>query len=157
MARHNLPALATYRDAFRCPVGLSDHHAGVEMLHAAIALGANVVEKGVFPDDLERDQDVAHGLPIGQLAATLRECANVSAAMQLPDPLIATGHPARMGLTAARNLPAGRVLTLDDLAFAFPAIGVPVEHVGDIVGRRLSRPVKPGIPIDWSSIEGGRT
>lgn len=153
VARHNLPALATYREAFRCPVGLSDHHAGVEMLHAAIALGANVIEKGVYPDEVERDQDVAHGLPISRLAATLRQCANISAALLVPDPLIAAGHPARMGLTAARDVPAGHVLILDDLAYAFPAVGVPVEQVNEAIGCRVIRAVAAGQPLTWSVLQ----
>jgi len=155
VSRHNLQRLAVLREACRCPIGLSDHHAGVEMLHAAIALGANVIEKGVYPDEVERDQDIAHGLPAGRLADTLRQCANVARAMQPPpaDAPAPSGHPARMGLVAARELPAGHQLAPGDLAYAFPAIGVPVEQVTEALGLRLIKPITKGMPIDWASLD----
>jgi sialic acid synthase SpsE len=155
VSRHQLSKLIGYRDTFKCPVGLSDHHGGDEMLYAAIALGASVVEKGVYPDDTERDQDVAHGLPISRLADVIRKCANVAAAMQPPpaDAPGPAGHPARMGLIAAAALDAGQVLRAGDLRFAFPALGVPVEQIGEAVGKRLRRAVERGRPIGWSDLE----
>ncbi len=155
VSRHELGKLAVLRDAFKCPVGLSDHHAGDEMLYAAIALGASVVEKGVYPDDTERDQDVAHGLPVSRLAGVLRKCANVAAAMQ-PRPADApapAGHPARMGLIAAIDLPRGHVLSADDVTFAFPALGVPVERIDEALGRRLGRAIDRGRPVGWIDLE----
>jgi sialic acid synthase SpsE len=156
VARHHLRRLESYRQDFACPVGLSDHHAGVEMLFAAIALGASVVEKGVYPDEVERDQDVAHGLPASRLADTVRQCANVSAALQ-PPPAGApapAGHPARMGLVAARALAAGHRLREGDVTFAFPAVGIPVQEVNDAIGLQLVRPVAAGTPIEWPMLQG---
>lgn len=155
VARHNLRRMLDFRDAFGCPVGLSDHHAGVEILFAAIALGASVVEKGVFPDSAVRDQDLAHGLAASALAETMRQCANVSAAMQpLPaDAPTPQGHPARMGVIARHDMPAGHTLAAADLSYAFPALGVPVEHAHEITGRRLLDDVSRGAPIGWHNIE----
>ena len=79
--QHHLRMLPTLRSLFDCPVGLSDHHAGEEMLYAGIALGAHVLEKGICPDDTPADQDVHHALPIGRLAAVLSRCADVHAAL----------------------------------------------------------------------------
>lgn len=155
VARHDLRRMIRYRSDFGCPSGLSDHHAGVEMLIAAIALGASVVEKGVYPDHVQRDQDVAHGLPVSHLANTIRQCANVSAAIQPlpPDAPAPAGHPARMGVVARHDMPAGHTLTLADLSFAFPAIGVPVEQAREIIGRRLVDDVSRGAPIAWSTLQ----
>ena len=41
----NLRAMATMRDAFGVPVGLSDHTRGIAVAAAAAALGAELVEK----------------------------------------------------------------------------------------------------------------
>jgi N,N'-diacetyllegionaminate synthase len=41
----NLRAMATMRDAFGVPVGLSDHTTGIAVAAAAAALGAELVEK----------------------------------------------------------------------------------------------------------------
>ncbi len=45
MEEVNLKAMCTLRDAFRLPVGYSDHTEGVEVAVAAVALGACVIEK----------------------------------------------------------------------------------------------------------------
>ena len=47
---HNLRIMQTYLQAFGLPVGLSDHHVGVEMLYMSVALGATLLEKGVHVD-----------------------------------------------------------------------------------------------------------
>ncbi len=64
---HNLRILQTYEQAFRLPVGLSDHHVGLEMIYMAISLGATVLEKGVHvaPDDL--DIDISHTMDMKDL------------------------------------------------------------------------------------------
>lgn len=41
----NLRAMLTLRDAFRLPIGYSDHTEGMEMAVAAVAMGAKVIEK----------------------------------------------------------------------------------------------------------------
>ena len=41
----NLRAMITLRDAFKCKVGYSDHTMGIEIPAAAVALGAEIIEK----------------------------------------------------------------------------------------------------------------
>ena len=41
----NLIAMVTLRDAFKCKVGYSDHTEGIEISIAAVALGAEIIEK----------------------------------------------------------------------------------------------------------------
>ena len=41
----NLRAMQTLKDAFKCPVGYSDHTMGTEIPIAAVAMGAEIIEK----------------------------------------------------------------------------------------------------------------
>lgn len=41
----NLRAMITLKDAFKCPVGYSDHTMGTEVPVAAVAMGAEIIEK----------------------------------------------------------------------------------------------------------------
>ena len=61
-----------------------------------------------------------------------------------------------MGVIARHDMPAGHTLTMADLSFAFPAIGVPVEQAHEIVGRRLVDDVSRGAPIAWSALQTDR-
>ena len=71
---HNLRIFQTYLEAFGLPVGLSDHHVGVEMLYMAIALGAAVLEKGVHVDADELDQDISHSMALADLPKYCAKC-----------------------------------------------------------------------------------
>lgn len=156
LAEHNLRMLQTFRAIYGFPVGLSDHHAGEEMLYAAAALGAAVLEKGVCRDDNPPDQDVAHALPIGQLADVVRKCANIHAALGSPMRRLrrdAPRHNQRMGLVAARDLAAGQPLTLDAVDFAWPNLGIHVEHWELVANWRVRRDLARGRIIRWQDVE----
>ena len=43
-------------------MALSDHHHGTEMIIAATAMGAHIIEKGACPVGMENDQDVNHAM-----------------------------------------------------------------------------------------------
>lgn len=154
--QHHLRMLPTLGTLFDCPVGLSDHHAGEEMLYAAIALGAEIVEKGICPDESPADQDVHHALPIGRLAAVLDRCGEVHAA--LGDAM--RGLPAdrlrpiaRMGLIARDDLAVGALLSWESVDFAFPTIGIGAEFWGQVRGWRMRRSAVKGAAIEWADIE----
>ena len=63
---------------FGLPYGLSDHHDGDEMLYAATALGAAIVEKGVTPEKYLADQDCAHAMFIDDIPEILKRIKNIS-------------------------------------------------------------------------------
>jgi len=54
MQEVNLRAMQTLRDAFKCKVGYSDHTIGLEVPIAAVAMGAEIIEKH-FTLDKEMD------------------------------------------------------------------------------------------------------
>src|SRR5262249_34502833 len=49
-AIQNMRLIETYKRALGGPVGLSDHYRGDLMVYVAVALGANMIEKGVVDD-----------------------------------------------------------------------------------------------------------
>ncbi|MBV6410842.1 MAG: N-acetylneuraminate synthase family protein [Burkholderiales bacterium] len=152
---HKLKYLALLKHLFGCPVGLSDHHSGDEMLYAALALGAAVVEKGISPDELSWEQDLAHSLPVSLLQETALKCRNVHEGLSSDFSDLwsqRVGHLARMGLIATRELQSGHVLTLEDIGYAFPALGIGVEHYASVIGGSVISTVARGEPIVWSNL-----
>lgn len=155
LTNHNLRMLTTLANVFNRPVGLSDHHAGEEMLYAAVALGAQALEKGIVPDDNMDDQDVYHALKVSMFNEVYAKCRRIheamGSAMRYLDPN-AKKHPYRMGLVAAKDLYEGDILSLDTVSFAFPSKGIPVEHWEAVERSYLRRDMARGEIIGWQDV-----
>lgn len=155
---HNLRILQTYMTAFGLPVGLSDHYTGVEMLYVAAALGAAVLEKGVYFNPDELDQDISHTMHIDDLPRVLRTVHDAWLSLGKPardtrqpiDWVIGTSQ--RQCLVAARDLVPGDRIGLDTVRFAFPCLGIPVEQWDLVVGWTTTRPVAAGQPVRWEHV-----
>lgn len=149
-----LSMLPILQKAFNCPVGLSDHYDGNEMLLAAVPLGASILEKGVMFQSMQGEQDSAHAMTVEEVPQVLKQIEAISDATQYGmRPAPQTTHAARMGIAAKYDLQPGEELTLDKAQFAWPALGIPVEHWELVVGRKLRQKVKIGQPIEWHMLD----
>lgn len=161
-AAHNLRILETYEQCFGVPTGLSDHYVGVEMLYVAVALGACVLEKGLYTDPDELDQDIAHSMGVEDFPAVVRKTIECWQALGNPwrDPRAPIegniGSSQRQGLVARRQLRAGDSVSLDTARFAYPCFGIPVERWDDVEGWTLRDSVSEGTPIRWSDVAAPR-
>ncbi len=140
----NLRAMRTMSDAFRVPVGWSDHTRGSLTAIAAVALGASILEKHITTD---------RGLagPDHAASADPNDFADYVAAVRATESALGDGtkRPAaeedvnrrfvRRSYHAARNLVAGDVIADGDVDLLRPADGLPpaAAIVGRVVGRRL--------------------
>lgn len=155
---HNLRLLQTYERCFNLPTGLSDHHTGVEMLYMAIALGASVLEKGVHVDPEELDQDISHTMSIDDLPKILKNVYDCWIALGNTERNVRTpikgviGSSQRQGLVAKRELSVGDKINLDNIRFAFPAVGIPVENWDLIEGWQIAKSIKAGAPLRWEDV-----
>ena len=137
-----------------CPIGLSCHSRGNTMVHAAIAIGASVIEKPLSRDNTMEDDEHIFSVNLADLPAFVGEIRDLGSAMQLDrDKILGrTVDPAarmmfRQSLIAKRPLAAGSEITSDDLTFARPGFGFPPNELDRIIGRRLTKDVAVGAVI----------
>ena len=145
----NLRAMQTLKTAFGKPVGYSDHTLGIEVALAAVALGANVVEKHLTLDRSMSGPDHKASLEPNELVAMIQGIRKVELALgdgrKRPVAREAnTAAIARKSLVAALNLSAGTTLTEDMIAIKRPGTGLPPIMHGYLVGRILKQNVKAG-------------
>lgn len=155
VSEQNLRFMQTLGKALNVPYGLSDHHAGNEMLLAATAMGAVVLEKGVCPDNMGDEQDGGHAIALGEVASTLSKINMIADAMgngirHLPRNR--DKYVSRMGLVAKTNLKPGDILSLDTIDFAFPAKGIKAEYWSEVEGAMVAQDLTAGQVIDWSAV-----
>tara|TARA_Y100000590_G_scaffold386082_1_gene458636 strand:+ start:1218 stop:2255 length:1038 start_codon:yes stop_codon:yes gene_type:complete len=155
ISEHNLKFMQTLGRCFQLPYGLSDHHSGDEMIFAATALGACIVEKGVCPDETGDDQDRAHALNISEAKTVQLKVNNIAQGLgegvrQLKRRR--EKYHSRMGLIAKQDIKKGDILTLENIGFAFPPIGLGVEHIEIILGKSAQKSILKGQPILFSDL-----
>ena len=77
----NLTAMITLRDAFKCEVGYSDHTEGIEISIAAVALGAEIIEKHFTLDKSMEGPDHKASLDPMELTEMVKAIRNIEKAM----------------------------------------------------------------------------
>lgn len=153
----NLRAMATLREAFGVPVGLSDHSEGIEIALAAVALGAAVIEKHVTLDKALPGPDHRASLDPGELRALVAGIRKVEAALgdgiKAPRPAEAdTSAVARRSLFLRAGLGAGEDIRADNLVALRPAGGIPPDELERVVGRRAARDLEAGAMLRRSDL-----
>ena len=158
----NLRVIVTYRERFPdIVVGLSDHQNGIALAPVAYALGARVVEKHFTLNRASKGTDHAFSLePVG-MRKMVRDLGRVRAASgdgvkrRYPieeKPLFKMGKK----LVAARDLPAGCVLTLGDIAMKSPNDGLSPCELENVIGKVLLHSLKEDEKISFEALRNGR-
>lgn len=145
----NLSAMATMRQAFRVPVGWSDHTMGIEVAIAAAAHGAELIEKHFTLDRALPGPDQKTSLEPHELAALVRAIRLVEAARgsgRKEPAAIERSYAAvvRKSLHARGALPCGHILRTEDVIALRPAGGLPPGDIGKLIGRRVRAPIRAG-------------
>lgn len=151
----HLRVMDLYRDLFGGAVGFSDHSLGTALPLAAIARGANVIEKHFTHDRAASGPDHFYALEPDELTQVIRDTEAVFAALgeahkeMLP---AEREFGRREGLYAARDVPSGKVLEDDDIEVRRPALGLRARHHDAATGMRAARDIKAGTPMEWSDL-----
>lgn len=155
----NLAAMETLRGMFAGPVGYSDHTSDDLAVLAAVARGADIVEKHItilrdVPD--AQDWKVAAGPE--NLASLIEQVRRIETMIGRGGKQAAPSEEsgtawALKSLVARHDLPAGHFLTEGDLASKRPGDGLLPNRIGEVLGRRLARPLRTDDPVRLEDIE----
>jgi len=153
----NLRAMVTMGEALGVRFGYSDHTEGIAVPVAAVALGAEVIEKHFTLDRTMPGPDHRASLEPAELAQMVREIRQVEAALgsgiKAPSRReIANAEVARKSIVAACDIAAGEILSEDNLAVKRPGTGVSPLRWDDVVGSVASRAYAADEPIDLAEV-----
>ncbi|MBW1697347.1 MAG: N-acetylneuraminate synthase family protein [Deltaproteobacteria bacterium] len=153
----NLRLISTLKQVFQYPVAFSDHSVGMDMDIAAVALGANMVEKTITLDRTTASPEHLFSLESEEMATFVRTIRNVEVALGGPRRILddvecKRSLAVRRSLVAARDLSAGERVSAQTTHFARPGIGLRPELFSLIEGRQLKRDVKCGQMITLDDV-----
>jgi N-acetylneuraminate synthase/sialic acid synthase len=155
----DLRVIETYRREFPDHViGYSGHDSGVAMATVAYVLGARIVEKHFTLNRAMKGTDHRFSLEPHGLRSLVRDLRRARIALGDGKKRMyqSEAEPAKkMGkkLVAARDLPAGHLLTEEDIAAKSPGDGLPPCELDRLVGRRLGYPVTEELPLSFDLLE----
>ncbi|MHA1597314.1 MAG: N-acetylneuraminate synthase [Alphaproteobacteria bacterium] len=145
----NLLAMMAMMEAFPVAVGWSDHTRGADVCLAAVALGADIIEKHLTLDRSMVGPDHAASMTPDEFAAMVASIRTVERALgdgvKQPRPVesdVAT--VARKSLIAARDIASGETLRAGDVVIRRPGTGIPPYMLGAYTGRSLTSDVQAG-------------
>jgi N,N'-diacetyllegionaminate synthase len=140
----NLRAMQTMAHEFGVAVGYSDHTPGIEVPVAAVALGAQVIEKHFTLDRSMPGPDHKASLEPAELKAMVQSIRNIEKALGSADKKPSPGESlnmaaARKSIVAARNIRKGEPFTPENLTVKRPGTGISPLRWDDIIGTFAGR------------------
>jgi N,N'-diacetyllegionaminate synthase len=153
-----LRMIEVYRRLFPFPVGFSDHSPGLEMNVAALALGADFIEKTITLDRAAPGPEHVMSLPPEATREFVVRLREVEQALGSPYATIVDAGAkqamlkARRSIVLSRSARAGETLTQDMLTYKRPGYGIAPELAPLVVGRVLRRDVAENVPLPWEAI-----
>ena len=141
----NLRVIDTFRKSFPdIVIGFSAHDNGVAMPLVAYLLGARIVEKHFTLNRASKGTDHAFSLEPTGLRKVVRDLQRTRIALgdgrkrRYPTEEKPLSKMAKK-LVAARDLPAGHVLSEEDIAIKAPNDGLPPYEIDNLIGQSLRR------------------
>lgn len=140
----NLRAMETLRQHFGVKVGYSDHTTGIEVPIAAVAMGAEIIEKHFTLDKNMEGPDHKASLEPDELAAMVSAIRNIKIALGSGEKTASLSEKknltiARKSIIAKRAIRAGELLTEENLTTKRPGNGISPMRWFEVLGKKAVR------------------
>lgn len=140
----NLKAMLTLKEHFGYPVGYSDHTKGIEVPIAAVAMGAEVIEKHFTLDRNMEGTDHKASLEPDELKAMVRAIRNIE--MALGDGIKVPSESekrnievVRKSIIASQKICVGEKLSQDNITTKRPGTGISPMRWNEVIGTEAIR------------------
>lgn len=135
----NLRAMQTLNKRFELPIGLSDHSVGIEVPIAAVALGAEVIEKHFTLSREMEGPDHKASVEPDQLCCMVKAIRNIELALGSCNKHVTDSEReniavARKSIVASKRISKGDVFTPDNITTKRPGIGISPMKWYDVLG-----------------------
>ncbi|HEY0740059.1 MAG TPA: N-acetylneuraminate synthase [Chryseosolibacter sp.] len=154
----NLRAMKTIGDAFGVSVGYSDHTQGIEVSIAAVAMGAEVIEKHFTLDKSMEGPDHIASLSPQELKDVVKAIRNIEQAMgdgiKQPTPSESKNITiARRSIHLRHDVKEGAVLTEKDLIMKRPGDGISPIDMRSVAGKKVKKSLPADHKIQWTDLD----
>jgi len=155
----NLRLIPTLKNMFpNYPIAFSDHTPGWEMDVAAVALGANLVEKTITADRTTRSVEHIFSLEPMEMKSFIKTIRDLEKAMGQPRRVLHTEerkkrNSFRRSAFLKHPINKGSELTLENIEFRRPGYGIAPNFLELLIGQRYRNDLEAGHMLSWSDLE----
>ncbi len=153
----NLLTIPDMKKRFGVKVGLSDHSPGSTVPMAAVALGAEVVEKHFIIDRSIGGPDSAFSMDEKEFAQMVQDVRNIEKALgsvSYPtDSSKIKGREFCRTLYVAKDIKAGEVITEDNVRSVRPGFGLHPKYLPELLGKKAARDLEMGVRFSLDMVK----
>lgn len=154
----NLRCVETLRAEFKVPCGYSDHHVTNDVAIAAVARGAEMLEKHLTLDKFLPGPDHAASLEPQEFAALMRSVRAVESAVGNGVKAPTANEQdcrekARRSLVSTRPISLGERIEVSMLTNKRPATGIPPKDEALVVGRVATVDIPADSVLSWQMLK----
>lgn len=153
----NLLTMVDMGKRFGVKVGLSDHTMGADVVLAAVALGAEVIEKHFIIDRAMGGVDSAFSMNHQEFSDMVHSIRNVEKALGKvvypTDPAQIKGRQFSRSLYVALDMKVGDVITEQNVRSVRPGHGLHTKYLKELLGCKVNRQLEKGTPLELIFVE----
>ena len=152
----NLNTIPHLKELFNCEVGLSDHSMGIGVAVAAIAKGANVIEKHFCLDRSEGGVDSAFSLEPAEFKQLVIEAKNACFALGKINYSITNDEKkvdsGKRSIYVSEKINKGEIVTTKNIKVIRPGFGLHPRYYTDVLGKKASKNLEIGQPLSFNDL-----
>lgn len=154
----NLRTIPHLAEAFRLPVGLSDHTLNIAVPVAASVLGACIIEKHLTISRSTPSPDSVFSLEPHEFKAMVESIRTAEKALGEVLYEVTEGEAKsrvfRRSLFVVRDIAKGEVFTDENVRSIRPSDGLHPRYLMEVLGRSATKNIRLGTPLSWKLISG---
>ena len=152
----NLNTIPHLKELFNCEVGLSDHTMGIGVAVAAIAKGANVIEKHFCLDRSEGGVDSAFSLEPAEFKQLVIEAKNAYLALGKINYGITNDEKkvdaGKRSIYVSDKINEGEIITTKNIKVIRPGYGLHPRYYTDVLGEKANKNLEIGQPLSFNDL-----
>jgi len=152
----NLKTIPHMKDFFNCLVGLSDHTMGISVSLAAIALGADIIEKHFTLNRGNASADSFFSIEPNELRQLTEGASVVSRALGKVSYDVTGAENSnvifRRSIFAIQDINPGNIFDTNNLGIIRPGYGLQPKYLKHLLGKVSRTKINRGTPITWDLI-----
>ncbi|WP_448338602.1 pseudaminic acid synthase [Desulfovibrio piger] len=153
----NLRTIPHLAQAFDCVAGLSDHTLGSAVAVGAVAVGARIIEKHFTLARADGGPDSAFSMEPHEFRQMVQDIRTVEKALGTVcydlTPKQKESRVFRRSLFVVKDMKAGEVFTEENVRSIRPGYGLMPKFLPEILGRKTSKKISIGTPLEWKFVK----